>query len=50
MGLNEQESLMFVKEKFIKDYNEISEDVKKFVTEKYNKIIECETIEEMLKI
>ena len=50
MGLNEQESLKSVKEKFIKDYNEISEDVKKFVTEKYNKIIECETIEEMLKI
>ena len=50
MGLNEQESLKCVKEKFIKDYNEISEDVKKFVTEKYNKIIECETIEEMLKI
>lgn len=50
MGLNEQESLKYVKEKFIKDYNEISEDVKKFVTEKYNKIIECETIEEMLKI
>lgn len=45
-----QESLKSIKEKFINDYSEISEDVKKIITEKYNKIIECETIEEMLKI
>ena len=39
MGMNEEESLNFVKEKLTKDYNEISDDVKKYVSDKYNKII-----------
>ena len=39
MGLKEEESLKFVKDKLTKDYNEISEDVKKYVKEKYFEII-----------
>lgn len=39
MGLNDEESLKFVKEKLTKDYNEISDDVKKYVSDKYNDII-----------
>ena len=39
MGLNDEESLKFVKEKLTKDYNEISDDVKKYVSDKYNEII-----------
>lgn len=42
MGLNEQESLKFVKEKLTKDYNEISDDVKKYVSDKYNEIMNLE--------
>ena len=39
MGLNEEESLNFVKEKLTKDYNEISDDFKKYVIEQYNEIL-----------
>ena len=39
IGLNDEESLKFVKEKLTKDYNEISDDVKKYVSDKYNEII-----------
>lgn len=42
MGLNEEESLNFVKEKITKDYNEISDDVKKYVYDKYNEIMNLE--------
>lgn len=39
IGLNDEESLKFVKDKLTKDYNEISDDVKKYVIDKYKKII-----------
>lgn len=39
IGLNEEESISFVQEKLTKDYNEISDDVKKFVADKYKKIM-----------
>lgn len=39
IGLNEEESLNFVKEKLTKDYNEISDDAKKYVKEKYEEIM-----------
>ena len=39
MGLNEADSINFVKDKLTRDYNEISDDVKKFVTDKYNEIM-----------
>ena len=42
IGLNEEESLEFVKEKLTKDYNEISDDVKKYVSDKYNRIMNLE--------
>lgn len=39
IGLNEEDSINFVKDKLTRDYNEISDDVKKFVTDKYNEIM-----------
>ena len=39
IGLNDEQSLNFIKEKLTKDYNEISNDVKKYVTDKYLKIM-----------
>lgn len=39
IGLNDKDSLDFVREKLTKDYNEISEDVRKYVKDRYNKII-----------
>ena len=39
MGLNEKESINFVKEKLTKDYEEISDGVKKYVSDKYNEIL-----------
>lgn len=40
MGLNEKESLKFVQEKLTKDYNEISDDVKKHINNKYEEIMQ----------
>ena len=39
IGLDEKESLEFVKEKLTKDYNEISDDVKKYVSDKYELVM-----------
>lgn len=39
IGLNEKDSMKFVKEKLTKDYDEISDDVKKYVVDKYEQII-----------
>lgn len=40
IGLSDKDSLNFVKEKLTKDYNEISEDVKKYVKDRYDQIME----------
>lgn len=42
MGLDKSKSLEFVKEKLTKDYNEISDDAKKYVTDKYKEIMKLE--------
>jgi len=39
MGLNVEDSKNFVKEKLTKDYNEISEDAKKYVNDQYEEIM-----------
>lgn len=46
-NLDEEESIKFVKDKIIKDYNEVSSDVKKLIKDKYEKIISCNTYEEL---
>lgn len=48
IGLNEEDSIKFVKEKITKDYNEISLDVKMLIEEKYNKIMNANTYEELI--
>lgn len=46
MGLDDEESLKFIKEKLTKDYNEISDDVKIYIAEKYKMIMEITNINE----
>lgn len=48
MGLNEEESINFVKEKLTKDYNEVSDITKKLIEDRYNKIMKANTINELL--
>lgn len=48
MELSEEESINFVKEKFTKDYNEVSNRAKKLIGYKYNKIMKVNTIQELL--
>jgi uncharacterized protein len=48
IGLNDEESLKYVQDKLTKDYNEITDDVKYLVTEKYNKIMNANSINEIL--
>ena len=47
MNLDEMESIKFVKDKITKDYNEVSSDAKKLIKDKYEKIISCNTYEEL---
>lgn len=48
MGLNEIESVQFVKEKLTKDYLEIDENIRQIVSEKYNTIMNSTTKKELL--
>lgn len=48
IGLSEEESIKYVKEKLTKDYNEISDEVKKHVESKYNKIMNSTNYAELI--
>ena len=50
MGLNEEESINFVKEKLTKDYKEISDDVKYLIEDKYKRIMIVNNITELMNI
>lgn len=47
IGLDEISAIQFVKDKIIKDYNEISEEAKNYVKDKYEKIMEIDSYEEL---
>lgn len=49
MELNETDTIKFIQDKLTKDYNEISDELKYLVQDKYNKIMNAKTVEEVLK-
>lgn len=49
MGLSEKDSVQFVKDKLTKDFNEISDEVKKHIIDKYKQVMSSKTKEEILK-
>ena len=48
MGLNEEDSVQFVKDKLTKDYLEIDDEIKSIISDKYEKIMESNTLTDML--
>lgn len=48
MELNDEESIRFIQDKLTKDYNEISEELKYLINDKYKKVMNAEKIEEIL--
>ena len=48
IGLNEEESVNFVQEKITKDYNEIDEEVKNIVQDKYINIMNAKSKNDLL--
>lgn len=48
IGLNDKDSLNFVKEKLTKDYNEISDNVKKYISDKYENVMKSKSINDIL--
>jgi len=47
IGLSEEESIQFVRDKLTKDYNEINEEVRLLVKEKYNKVMEANSYDDI---
>lgn len=48
MGLNDIDSIKFIKDKLTKDYNEISDDLKCLIEDKYRKIMQAKKIEDII--
>lgn len=48
MELNDEEAIRFIQDKLTKDYNEISEELKYLINDKYEKVMKTEKIEEIL--
>lgn len=48
MELNDEKAIRFIQDKLTKDYNEISEELKYLINDKYEKVMKAEKIEEML--
>lgn len=49
MNLNEDETLIFIKEKLTKDYNEISDEHKYLVEDKYLQVMQATGVNDILK-
>lgn len=47
IGLDEVSAIQFVKDKITKDYNEISEEAKSYIKDKYEKIMKIDSYEEL---
>lgn len=50
MELNDEDALKFIQDKLTKDYNEISENLKYLIQEKYEKVMNVKMVEELLSI
>lgn len=48
MDLNDVETIKFIQDKLTRDYNEISDNLKYLVDEKYNKVMNADNIEVLL--
>ena len=48
MGLNDEESLEFIKDKLTRDYNELSDELKPLVNDIYSSVMKAESIRESL--
>ena len=48
MNLNDKDTLKFIQDKLTKDYNEISDELKYLINDKYNKIMNVTNINELL--
>lgn len=48
MELNDEKAIRFIQDKLTKDYNEISEELKYLINDKYEKVMKAEKIEEIL--
>jgi uncharacterized protein len=50
MGLNDEDTIKFVQDKLTRDYDEISDDLKYLINDKYKSIMAVKSIEELLNI
>ena len=50
MELNDKDTIKFIQDKLTKDYNEISDNLKYLIQEKYNSVMSAKTIDELLII
>lgn len=49
MELDDEDTIKFIQDKLTSDYNEISEDLKYLINDKYNIVMNAKSIEEILK-
>ena len=49
MGLNDKDTVKYIQDKLTRDYNEISDELKYLINDKYNKIINIENVDEIKK-
>ena len=50
MELNDKDTIKFIQDKLTKNYNEISDDLKYLIQEKYDSVMNIKTIDELLTI
>ncbi|MDO4742183.1 MAG: HD domain-containing protein [Candidatus Saccharibacteria bacterium] len=48
MELNDEDAMKFIKDKLTRDYNEISDDLKYLINDKYNKVMSASSVNEIL--
>ena len=48
MELNDDETLKFIKDKLTKDYNEINDELKYLIDDKYNNIMTAKSINDII--
>ena len=48
MELNSEDTIKFIQDKLTRDYNEISDNLKYLINDKYNKVMSAKSIEEIL--
>ena len=49
MGLNDEETTRFVQDKLTRDYNEISDELRHLIQDKYDKVMSAKSIEDIKK-